>query len=162
MILESSYKQLKRYLVSVKGMDSDEAQLCSNKYNRACRTYDKFPLIIKNVSSFPKIDIRDLNINQLHMAVNMAWLHRHNAIQLRMDQSHKDPTDIPALLIGQMLKRQFSFFKLVRGIKKQGRIHLKWRMFLIALPVAQFKMPNNFLGADDVIHNKKKVIFHTS
>ena len=69
---------------------------------------------------------------------------------------------LTALLIGQMLKRQFSFFKLVRGIKKQGRIHLKWRMFLIALPVAQFKMPNNFLGADDVIHNKKKVIFITT
>lgn len=118
MILESSYKQLKRYLVSVKGMDSDEAQLCSNKYNRACRTYDKFPLIIKNVSSFPKIDIRDLNINQLHMAVNMAWLHRHNAIQLRMDQSHKDPTDIHSTIDWADVETSVQFLQTCAWYKK--------------------------------------------
>ena len=92
MHLESSYRQLKRYFVSVKGMNGDEAKLCANKYNRACRTYDKFTTIMKNVSSFPKIDIRDLNINQLHMAVNLDWLHRLNAIQLRSEPITKDPT----------------------------------------------------------------------
>ena len=94
MLLESKYKQLKRYLVSIKGMESDEAQLCANKYNRACKTYERFSVIIKNISAFPKIDIRDLNINQLHMAVNMDWLQRHNSIQHRMDRISKDPSDI--------------------------------------------------------------------
>ena len=64
MHLESSYKQLKQYFFSVKGMNGDEAKLCANNYNRTCRTYDKFTTVIRNVSSFPKIDIRDLDINQ--------------------------------------------------------------------------------------------------
>ena len=34
MLLESSYKQLKRYFVSVKRMNGDEAKLCANKYKR--------------------------------------------------------------------------------------------------------------------------------
>ena len=109
-VFGDSYKQLKRYLVSVKGMDSDEAKLCSNKYNRACRTYDKFSLIIKNISSFPKIDI--------HMAVNMEWVRRHNAIQLRMDQIHKDPTDIHSTIDWADVETSVQFLQTCAWYKK--------------------------------------------
>ena len=80
MISETGRKQLKRYLVVEFGMHDERARKTAKQYNAACRTYDKFRNILRNVSLFPKIDVRDLNIKQLQLAVNENWLRRYNAM----------------------------------------------------------------------------------
>ena len=60
-------------------MEEKEAQLAADRYNSASRTYDKFDIIIKNLSEFPKIDIRDLSIVELRLAVNMEWVRLRSA-----------------------------------------------------------------------------------
>ena len=77
---ESGYKQIKRYLMSEYGMSDADAQHNADKYNEGCRIYKNFPVIVKNCDKFPSIDIRDLNIKQLFLSVNMSWLIRHNAL----------------------------------------------------------------------------------
>ena len=93
MLTQSGHKQLKRYLIVEAEMKDDEATLNAKKYNRLCRTYDKFEIIIKNVSMFPKVDIRDLNINQLHMAVNVDWVRRHSAMLSGVKRKAEDGVD---------------------------------------------------------------------
>ena len=81
MLRETNHKQLKRYLTKEVGMNSEHATTDACKYNKACRTYYNFPKVIFNVSLFPKLDIRDLTINQLMLSVNKDWVERHNALQ---------------------------------------------------------------------------------
>ena len=64
MLRETGYKQLKRYLVYEVGMEDAKAKEAAMKY-KTCQTYNSFGRIIRNVTLFPKVDIRDLNINQI-------------------------------------------------------------------------------------------------
>ena len=80
MLRETGYKQLKRYLVYEFGMEDTDAKEAAIKYNKACWTYDSFGRIIRNVALFPNVDIRDLNINQIQLAVTEDWVRRHNAM----------------------------------------------------------------------------------
>ena len=79
MEIQTGYKQLKRYFRNEIGLDETEAKSAADRYNAASRTYDKFPVIIQNVAEFPKIDIRDLPINELPLAVNKSWLRIRSA-----------------------------------------------------------------------------------
>ena len=86
MLCETGYKQLKRYFVYEVGMEDGQAKQAAMKYNKACRTYNSFGKIIKNVALFPKVDIRDLNINQIQLAVAEDWVRRHNAMLRGVDK----------------------------------------------------------------------------
>ena len=73
---ESGYKQLKRYLTTEYGMSEAIAQHNADKYNEGSRIYNKFPLIVNNCAQCHGIDIRDLTIKELSLAINMSWLVR--------------------------------------------------------------------------------------
>ena len=73
---ESGYKQLKRYLTSECGMSDAIAQHNADKYNEGSRIYNKFPLIVNNCARCHGIDIRDLTLKELSLAINMSWLVR--------------------------------------------------------------------------------------
>ena len=73
---ESGYKQLKRYLTSECGMSAGIAQHNADKYNEGSRIYNKFPLIVNNCARCHGIDIRDLTLKELSLAINMSWLMR--------------------------------------------------------------------------------------
>ena len=79
MLRDTGYKQLKPYFRYEIGLNEDDAKRAANRYNSACKTYNNFNIIVKNVACFPKIDIRDLTLCQLKLAVKMEWLHLHNA-----------------------------------------------------------------------------------
>ena len=53
MLFETRYKQLKRYLVDEVRMENEEAKETAKKYNKACRTFDSFAIIVRNDASFP-------------------------------------------------------------------------------------------------------------
>ena len=76
---ESRTKQLKKYLVQELGMEDDEAGIAAKKYNKASRTLNKFHMVVGNVAKCSNIDIRDLNLNQIQLAVNENWVFRHSA-----------------------------------------------------------------------------------
>ena len=80
MLVQTGYKQLKRYLVNEMGMSDDKAKSSADKYNKASRTYKKFNDIIRNVAAHPKLDITDLTISELHLAVREDWVRRRSAI----------------------------------------------------------------------------------
>ena len=77
---ESGYKQLKRYFSSECGMTDAAAKPCADKYNEGNRIYNKFPLIVNNCTQCHGIDIRDLTVKELSLAVNMSWLIRRAAL----------------------------------------------------------------------------------
>ena len=77
---ESGYKQLKRYFSSECGMTDAVAKQCADKYNEGNRIYNKFPLIVNNCTQCHGIDIRDLTVKELSLAVNMSWLIRRAAL----------------------------------------------------------------------------------
>ena len=52
--------------------DEDNA----DKYNEGSRIYNKFPLIVNNCARCYGIDIRDLTLKELSLAINMSWLVR--------------------------------------------------------------------------------------
>ena len=79
MLRDTGYKQLKKYFRYEMDMEEKQAQLAADRYNSASRTYDKFDIIIKNLSEFPKIDIRDLSIVELRLAVNIEWVRLRSA-----------------------------------------------------------------------------------
>ena len=54
----------KWYLAFEIGMEDAKAEEAAMKY-KTCQTYNSFGRIIRNVTLFPKVDIRDLNINQI-------------------------------------------------------------------------------------------------
>ena len=85
MEVESGHKQLKRYLVQELGMDDREATLDAQKYNKAYRTLKKFDKIVENVSRCPNIEIEDLTISQLHLAVRESWVKRFSAMHGRVE-----------------------------------------------------------------------------
>ena len=80
MVNQTGFSQFKRYFVHEIGMDDHEAQRAADQYNRAYRTYNNFDVIVRNVAEFPKIDIRDLPINELPLAVNKDWVRRRAAM----------------------------------------------------------------------------------
>ena len=77
---ETGYRQLKRYLTSEYGMSDAVAKHNADKYNEGSRIYNKFPLIVNNCVHCYGIDIRDLTIKELSLAVNMSWLIRRAAL----------------------------------------------------------------------------------
>ena len=80
MLVQTGYKQFKRYFSEEIGMNDERATIAANKYNLACRTYKKFDVIVKNVAEFPKVDIRDIPINELPLAVEKDWVRRRSAM----------------------------------------------------------------------------------
>ena len=72
-IVESGYKQLKRYLITKCGMMNDaDAQHNADKYNEGSRIHDKFSLIVDNCAQCSDIDIRDLTVKELALAANLS------------------------------------------------------------------------------------------
>ena len=92
MLRDTGYKQLKPYFRHEIGLNDDDAKRAANRYNSACKTYKNFDIIVKNVAYFPKIDIRDLTLSQLKLAVKMEWLYLHNA-SLRSDGEKRPAND---------------------------------------------------------------------
>lgn len=80
MLSQTGYKQLKRYFLNEIGMDDREAKLAADKYNKACRAYKNLGTIIRNIASQPKLDIRDLTIKELQLAVREDWVRRRSAL----------------------------------------------------------------------------------
>ena len=80
MLVQTGYKQFKRYFSEEIGMNDERATIAANKYNLAFRTYKKFDVIVKNVAEFPKVDIRDIPINELPLAVEKDWVRRRSAM----------------------------------------------------------------------------------
>ena len=80
MARESGYKQLKRYLITECGMNDADAQHNADKYDEGSRIYDKFSLIVDNCAQCPDIDIRDLTVKELALAVNLSWVIRRGAL----------------------------------------------------------------------------------
>ena len=56
------------------------AKQCTDKYNEGNRIYKKFPLIVNNCTQCLGIDIRDLTVKELSLAVNISWLIRRAAL----------------------------------------------------------------------------------
>ena len=67
MLLQTGYKQLKRYFVNEIGLEDTDAKLAADKYNKAARTYKNFNQIIRNIAAHPKLNIRDHTITELHL-----------------------------------------------------------------------------------------------
>lgn len=80
MVNQTGFSQFKRYFVEEIGMDDHKAQSAADQYNKAYRAYKNFEVIVRNVAEFPKIDIRDLTINELPLAVNKDWVRRRSAM----------------------------------------------------------------------------------
>ena len=89
---ESGYKQLKRYLTLECGMSDAIAQHNADKYNEGSRIYNKFPLIVNNCARCHGIDIRDLTLKELSLAINMTWLVRRAV--LTKDKKKAVPQDV--------------------------------------------------------------------
>ena len=87
---ETGWKQLKRFFTDECGMENTLAQHNADKYNAGCRIYDKFPQIVKNCAQSSCVDIRDLSLNDLSLAINMSWVLRRAA--LSKTKSRKKPT----------------------------------------------------------------------
>ena len=87
MMFQTGYKQLKRYLVNEIGLDDQKARVTAEKYNKASRTYKKLTTIIRNIAAYPKLDIRDLSIAELHLAVREDWVRRRSALIKRVEQN---------------------------------------------------------------------------
>lgn len=80
MVIQTGYKQLKRYFIRHIGMDERKAGVAATKYNKASRAYKKINVIVENIAAHPKIDIRDLSIKELQLAVRMDWVRRRAAL----------------------------------------------------------------------------------
>ena len=57
-------------------MSATIAQHNADKYNEGSRIYNKFPFIVNNCARCHGIDIRDLTLKELSLAINMSWLLR--------------------------------------------------------------------------------------
>ena len=80
MVRETGYRQLKKFFVEMIDMTDEEATHAADKYNEGSRIYDKFPMIIENLSKCPNLDIRDLTIHELALAKKPSWVLRRSAV----------------------------------------------------------------------------------
>ena len=80
MTIESGYKQLKRYLREEFGMSDDDAKHNADKYNEGSRIYEKLSLIVENCAKCHDIDIRDLTVKELALAMRLSWVIRRGAL----------------------------------------------------------------------------------
>lgn len=67
------YKNTASYFKAIKGYTKEEAKNVADPINRACKIFDRFNDIHKNLQSCPHIDIRKLSVNQLSLAFDPQW-----------------------------------------------------------------------------------------
>ena len=95
MARETRYKQIKRYLKTYRGMDDVAAQHNADKINQCSRIYKKFSIIVRNCAQCFDMDIRDLTIKELSLAVNLSWVFRRSVLT---KPSKKVPVERPIVV----------------------------------------------------------------
>ena len=71
------------------------------KSNQGSRVYRKFATIVGNFSRCTNLDIRDLTIKELSLAVNLSWVIRRNAL---IKAKKKVPIDVPVVVDEQSVQ----------------------------------------------------------
>ena len=79
VLIESGYKQLKRYFMNSLKMDESLAKSSADKYNEGARVFNRFDEVVKNCEKCNFVDIRDLNVHEYFLALNLSWVMRRNA-----------------------------------------------------------------------------------
>ena len=85
-------KQIKRYLKKYCGIEDELATHTADKLNSACRVHAHFTKIVSNCSKCTNVDIRDLTIKELSLAVNISWVIRRSVLT---KPNKKVPSNIP-------------------------------------------------------------------
>ena len=89
------YKNTASYFKAIKGFTKEEAKKVADPINRACKIFDRFDDILKNLQSCPHIDIRKLSVNQLSLAFDPQWCIIYNEA-LREQKGGTDADFVPA------------------------------------------------------------------
>ena len=75
----SNMKQVKTYLKKVLLMKEHQAQTNADKINLACRVSKNLEGIVSNCAK-SGVDIRDLSLKELSLAINLSWVIRKKSL----------------------------------------------------------------------------------
>ena len=78
--IELEISQFKKYFRVHLGLSEERSTSLAKKYNTAVRTYKKFDVIFDNVEKCPKIDIRDLNLDEIPRCTSSSYVRRRAAL----------------------------------------------------------------------------------